>query len=481
MRAGSTSPPMAPNIRLPAAPRRAYRDRPGKAMARRGAAESALLALLWLAVLAGGGGSPSALWETLVIVGACAIVVAVALLPLADRPIFAPRALVLAAALPLLALAQLVPLPAGWLLPAGQPLRGDAAEVLAAIGAPAAWWPLSLDPPATLWSVLALLPPALAFALATGVGEWRPVMRAVAVLALISAMLGALQFAGGAQFELHPRPVAAGPGGLFANQNSQGDLLVIGICALLALLQDAQGGGTGRGAGRRRDGQFLPVPAMALAIGFLALSVVLTGSRAAMALLLVPLVLHYALLRRAAWSRREIELSAWGPAAILGVLALLAWTVPAIGAALARFDLGWGDRAARIWPDSLALAAAAFPWGTGIGTFAAVFPLFERLDAVDPSFANRAHCEYLEFAIEAGLPGIVLLIAGGGLLARAVLRRLRTGAADLGDMWALATLAVIALHALVDYPLRAMALAVVAALAAGRFFRTDRRGEHGLS
>lgn len=431
-----------------------------------------MLALLWLAVLAGGGGSPSAIAETLVIVGAAAIMIVCS-----AQCVAPPRhAMIIAAALPLLAVAQLIPLPAMWSLPPGQALRGEAAAVLAAIGAPAAWWPLSLDPIGTVWSLLSLLPPALAFVLAAGTNRWRSLVRAVAVLALLSAVLGALQFAGGARFEVYSRPVAAGPGGLFANQNSQGDLLVIGICALLVLFHDAHGA-TGR---RRQAGPFLPAPAIVMAIGFLALSVVLTGSRAAMALLVVPMVLHYALLRRVAWSRGRTALAAWAPAAMAGALAVLALTVPAIGAAAARFDLGWGDRVARIWPDSLELAVAALPWGTGIGTFAVVFPLFERLGAVDASFANRAHCEYLEFAIEAGLPGMALLIAGLGMLARAIVARLRSGGADAGDWWALATLAVIAVHALVDYPLRAMALAVVAALAAGRFFRNDRRGEHGL-
>ena len=84
---------------------------------------------------------------------------------------------------------------------------------------------------------------------------------------------------------------------------------------------------------------------------------------------------------------------------------------------------------------------------------------------------NRAHNDFLELALEAGLPGLLLLTALGGALVWRMVRRLRDAGAVEGpraQVWfAAGVLVLLATHSLVDYPLRSMALATLAGVASG--------------
>jgi O-antigen ligase len=113
-----------------------------------------------------------------------------------------------------------------------------------------------------------------------------------------------------------------------------------------------------------------------------------------------------------------------------------------------------------------------------VGSFVPVFVAAERLEVVDPSFPNRAHNDFLELALEAGLPGLVLLAVLTGWLALRWTRRLRAAdsTAERAELlFAGATLAVFGLHAVVDYPLRSMALAALAGVATGIILASSQR------
>ena len=156
----------------------------------------------------------------------------------------------------------------------------------------------------------------------------------------------------------------------------------------------------------------------------------------------------------------------------VALVAALGWvivTYPVSGRLGERFADGSGPRP-EIWRDTIYAIGQYWPWGRGIGTFVPVFLAAERLEAVDWSHPNRAHNEVLELALEAGLPGLVLLAVLLGLLAwRWAVRVCATAApqerAELG--FAVATLVTLGAHSIVDYPLRSMALAALAGVAAG--------------
>lgn len=113
-----------------------------------------------------------------------------------------------------------------------------------------------------------------------------------------------------------------------------------------------------------------------------------------------------------------------------------------------------------IWENTAQGVLAHLPLGSGFGTFEIVYPAFENETDIVTRFANHAHNEYLEIALEGGLPAMVLLIAylallGGGA-ARGAMPPLRRAS--------YCAIIFLLIHSLVDYPLRTMGMALAFAL-----------------
>src|SRR5262249_12180691 len=61
--------------------------------------------------------------------------------------------------------------------------------------------------------------------------------------------------------------------------------------------------------------------------------------------------------------------------------------------------------------NTIDLAKAFMPFGSGMGTFPSVYALFENpQDALLETYANRAHNDLLELMLEAGVAGIGLMV-----------------------------------------------------------------------
>jgi hypothetical protein len=138
----------------------------------------------------------------------------------------------------------------------------------------------------------------------------------------------------------------------------------------------------------------------------------------------------------------------------------------------------------QIVKDTLSLWRNDLWWGTGPGSFAAVFPYYQT-HPVDRYVFRHAHCEPAEFFASYGILGAAVLLAALALifLSRPV-RISRTEAPSFrvleGTGFALA-LAGIALHSLVDFPLRhplnALLTAVWVGILAGSFRGAVKAGE----
>ena len=129
----------------------------------------------------------------------------------------------------------------------------------------------------------------------------------------------------------------------------------------------------------------------------------------------------------------------------------------------------------QLWSDGLAAITQYWPFGAGVGTFRQAYLPFESRSALDYSMPNRMHNDYLELALEAGLPGLLLLGAIIAVVIHAALRRYwRVSELRRETVFASAVLLVIALHAVVDYPLRTMALSTFVAFAVGVLLNTNR-------
>jgi O-antigen ligase len=119
------------------------------------------------------------------------------------------------------------------------------------------------------------------------------------------------------------------------------------------------------------------------------------------------------------------------------------------------------------WPDVLTAIRQFLPWGSGLGTFVPVFRMAESLEAVHQTFTNHAHSDFMEIALEAGVPGVILVLGFGGWLITTAWARLhgRNGTPDFAPMLAVLVGIVILLAAsIVDYPLRTLLLACVFAV-----------------
>ena len=64
---------------------------------------------------------------------------------------------------------------------------------------------------------------------------------------------------------------------------------------------------------------------------------------------------------------------------------------------------GRGDTRFDLWQDTLTAIGNFWPVGSGLGSFSRAILPSERFAVIDETFPNRAHNDYLEFLLEAGL------------------------------------------------------------------------------
>lgn len=447
------------------------------------------LCLVVIAIVFGGGGTPGPVAE--LIVQMAAVICAAAWLCLGDRglgdrglgdrdirraavppdggvaAVIARRGPLLIAMLAaIVPLVQLAPLPS--LLWQALPGREAQAAALHLVGAGDGWRPMALSPDRTLAALLALGPPLLAMMMVTRLDAAgrRLVILAIFVMGLLTVMLGALQLTGGeGAWRFHPSGHGRWLTGFQANRNATADLLLIAMMAGACVLRaTATAGGT----------VLRPVRAgiwamAAAANALLVLALVLTGSRTGLALLapafLVQAMILWPLLP---WRPSLMRAGMAGAALALPVVAMLTLTDNVlIRRALSRFAFA-RDFRQELWADAGFAAWRYWPVGAGMGGFVPAAIAAERLEVVDPTLPNRAHNDYLELVVESGIAGPLCLLAIIAVLAVMLRISWRTDAHARGGMlFALGALAVIALHSMVDYPLRSMAIACLAGVAAG--------------
>lgn len=441
---------------------------------RRGALVACYLAAL---MVLGGGGSPAPLAEL-----ACELL-AVEVLALwlvlgasgehtGNRPVTWVIALV---TLPVVV--QLVPLPpALWQMLPG---RETYTAALALIGEDQSWRSWSIAPHRTLAALLALAPPLLALWLTAQLERdgLRLVLRAVVGVALVSVAVGAAQLAqaGPGPLDFYGTGDTGVLHGFQANRNAEADVLLIGLLGLALTWRELHH------ARRERLG----LAFLALA-GLLLLGVVLTGSRTGIALAPVAAAASWAIVRSErkvyghAPSERRIPWWLWaGVAGTAGLVGLWLLGNPALARVIARFDLS-GEFRPELWRDAWQAAMQFWPFGSGVGTFTPSFLPYERLEVVDATLPNRAHNEVLEAMIEGGVPLLLSWAAATGLVAWHGIAAWRGGKdSALPRRWLVfsaSAIVLVALHSLVDYPLRSVALASLVAVAVGITFSAGSRG-----
>jgi O-antigen ligase len=437
--------------RPPYAPRAAARAVP----LRIGKLEIAVGALLLGATLF--GGLSFFTWRDALLALLAVPALLLALWPTAHRPLPPRRWLIAAAVIAALPLLYLLPLPLDWAahLP-GRAARLDAAQ--RELGAQA-WTTLSLAADDTGQAWLKLMLPLIVFVatLRLDSAARRRLLGLLAGLVLVQALWGLAQLYGGAESVLrfYGADDAYRASGGFANRNHFASLLLLGA-PLLGLL--ALDGRFDREAGKPGHAARL-VGALGLMLVLVAL--LASRSRAAAGLMLIEALLFGAwLLRR---RRGAGKLLAGASVLLAGVAALLPFASYRL---LGGFELGNADGRLGLLRRAAAAAWEFFPLGAGPGTFESVFRSFDVLQTLDKVYINRAHNDLLELAFELGAVGVALYLLALGALAGCLARN---GLRRHGDAtgWACSLgVAMLALHGLVDYPLRVPLVAAMAALCA---------------
>lgn len=426
-----------------------------------------LAVLLTLAFVLGGSGRDNAL-AIMVIELAAIPVLALGLAQLARpgalRRVRVPMALL--AAVMLTPLLQLTPLPPGlW----GQlPGREAAVETLRLAQVAPGWAPMSLTPEATYRSFLWLLPAAAVLVAVAALDARRRLWTVGLVLGLCAAslVLAGLQLSdrSGGGFHIYESSHSFLPVGFFANRNHQGVLMAAGLplAAAFAAIWGASA------TERRRPASLVYVAL----VGLFAVGILVTRSRAAVLLAGPALIAGFALFWTAVQQRgrrREVAIPLMGAVVILVVAAQLA-----IGAVLSRFE-DIADREGRfdIWPVVASAAARVQPWGSGLGSFEALYRSAEPLNLLSPFFINHAHNDYLELWMETGLVFPLLLALFLAWFGKSVFRAWRHPSSPEGVLPRAASIVIVLLllHSLGDYPLRMPSLACLFALAVGLMTR----------
>jgi len=338
---------------------------------------------------------------------------------------------------------QMIPLPASWIALASPQAYQLHVQALAAAILPEHPIPISLTPALTRQELIKLAAFTLAFAVTAKIST-EPRLRtrlagilfaaagAVAVFGL-GLKLGGLAFAWLPAFH-HVGP-AIGP---FANHNHFADFVAAPALIGLSLLQ------------HRSNGLKLMVVS---ALAIMGLALFASGSRAGL------LTAGGGLVCYLLTGKTRTKLGWAG----FSLLALSAFATKLPSAWLARVQEDFFSVRWPIWNSAL-LLSGDFPWtGAGAGSFAAVEPAYSLLQL--PVAAGHAHCDYLEWLAEAGAP--VLLVAAftfaWGLAALAGGFR----SEDRLSRGALAGVAILLGHSLVDFSFHVPAVALAAAVLLG--------------
>lgn len=363
---------------------------------------SLLLLVLWLA----GGASRGDVAGQLVVRTAAFLALMVVFLfgrlPMIThaRPVW----IILGAAITIAAL-QLIPLPTSfWYALPGRPFIAEA------VGAnpQGAWQPLSLVPGATVNALIALVVPLAVLILTTALSKteraWLPEI--VLILAVVSMLLGLLQFTGIAISNSLVNDTPGAVSGTFANRNHFALFLALG-CLFVPVWVFREGARV----------QWRGPVGLGLLLLFM-LTILASGSRAglavgALAIGIAGILALSGLRRRLRHAPRWVLPAALAAAiAVLAVFALVSVvTDRAVSIQRSMSVDVEQDMRSRAFPTIWKMVRETFPLGTGAGTFDPVFRSREPLALLKPTYFNHAHNDFIEVALGSGLPGVLLLFA----------------------------------------------------------------------
>lgn len=426
----------------------------------------AMIALLWVA---GGASRANVMGQVVVRAGTWAILIAAILAGPYPRLTSAKPVLYLLVAAISLPLVQLVPLPPAW----WQALPGRA--ILLVPGEPVPWRPWTMTPGATRNALASLIVPVTMLVILMQADERarRSVPTVLVTMIGAATLLGLLQVSGMGFNNPLLNDTPGVVSSIFANRNHFALLLAMG-CLITPVWAFTD----------REKSRWRGPLAAGLTILFV-LTLLATGSRAGM--LLGSMAIGLALLLVGKHIRRRLSGGPrWLLPALVIVVLLVIGGVTALSFAVNRAEAinrfltleSGEDMRGRALPTVLSMIATYMPFGSGFGSFDPIFRIHEPFGLLKLTYFNQAHNDYLGIALDGGVGGVAVLVAGIIWWSVATLRvwRAKTGEEALLGRLGSAAILLILTASITDYPARTptiMALIVVGAMWLAQGSRTQ--------
>jgi O-antigen ligase len=342
------------------------------------------------------------------------------------------------------------------------PGREFVISTLNATGQSPGWMPLSLAPLETLNYLIYSIPAlALFFASLSLPPNFRQQILWVVVLTgVIATILGLAQRANANSEFLTFFGGKTGLG-FFANKNFHGALLFSTIPLLAALSLNAL-------ATKALHSVIVALFATA-ALATALIGIGTTTSRAAIALAMLAVFLTPIMLwRREVQTDRKLHVGYKFVGFAIVLFAAAQFGLAGISR-LAETD-HLADGRALMAANTLLAVQQYFPFGSGFGSFVPIYAMNEQPDQMLGAYVNHAHNDWLELALEGGLPMIVLLVAFIVWFIFACFKAWRERADNIGNFSVRAsaiTILLLCIHSISDYPLRTRALMGLFAMCCG--------------
>jgi O-antigen ligase len=287
-------------------------------------------------------------------------------------------------------------------------------------------------------------------------GGFKPKWLAWVVIAVTAAavLLGALQLLGGtkSRWEIYEITNSGSATGFFANSNHMATLLLVSIPFVAALYLDA----TRRGKSARTAYALLVILAGALAVLLVGLAI--NGSLAGLGLA-VPVVGATVLMVLS----RKMRIPGWAGLVILAVAAVpiyLIFTGP-FGNNLVGAEAKTSGSRQESFSVSARAASDYLPMGSGLGTFQRIYRLYEDPQTVDDVHMNHVHGDYIEFVLETGLLGLLILLIFLAWWTRRAVLVFNAAERDFFATAAVIASGAVLAHSIVDYPIRTAAIMTI--------------------
>ena len=378
-------------------------------------------------------------------------------------------------------LLQLVPIGSGlWASLAGrEPYL--AALISAGVAVPGSL-PLSLHPSATWAALWSAVPVMAVFVAALFINQHRTeqLLRLLLLVALLQSLLGLLQFVQGGKSVLLFESMAPGVIGTFNNRNHLANFLAMLVPVwfyFLVNLQKPQKRKRAHGA----VGRMLNATKPLWVFGGFGMLVVVLSTRSRGGLIAVTSVLLLCsliyLLTLGSKLTRLQKLGFVATVLAFALSALFSVDVNTLGQRFEGITLKTDSELRNAYALATLDAARTFwPWGSGMGSFEAVFPRFQPLQA--PGYVPHAHNDYPQLLMELGAAAVlivgtacVLVVSQAHSLWLAVRRARRLSSEVALRIFAGLGVLALLLHSWVEFNMHIPALAITAAFLAGVFLK----------